>query len=414
MFTKSIKKKGILNICFSVLFSLITISFLLQSIAYIIWGKLPANLDPYFNLNNVFQRIAQLNLILFIPEGLLIFFLSFFWFRYYPYKEFAKSERLYRNRVKLGENQIRIEYLKKLGLHLLYKLQYVVLFSNVLISLVLLVWVLSVELFKVLDIYDWLQFDLISELNFHKGFYFSLLASILFSLPFFIAFWSAKRILQDSKIRLTVFTIVLGCGFFLSIYSIVNLIYNSISFTSYGDWYATENLIGLLPIRVTSLVIFIGLMKYTYMHVLNRTILIERGFKIFFKKNEVTYTPYGTISYATYSSIYFSQIAFYIITLLILFYTYRIQYQNQISSILSWVLFFIIDDWFIVYNYSYKINKIRDFDKYRLRLSNTVLFVFSVVLLIKISSWYFIIPYMLFVIFLMYISMNNYQKIGRL
>ncbi|MBK8608517.1 MAG: hypothetical protein IPL84_00790 [Chitinophagaceae bacterium] len=261
------------------------------------------------------------------------------------------------------------------------------------------------------SVFDWLIAEKIDNVNFHKGFNFSIVMTIIISAGFLFLLLRNSRVKRNIRFRFFILAIVFGIGFFISFYSLTNLLYNIFAFNSINEWFLFENANGLFTIRITSFVILYGLIKYIFNHILNRELNYDIGIRL--RKYVPTQYGIGTMSYSNYSTVYFSQMGFYIITLCILFYSYRIGYKSPVVSILNWSLFFIIDDWAIIYNYTYRIGKIIGFDSVKIFIFNLLLLILTTILLNKIFPWYILILYYLYVLALLEIKLSNYKRIHK-
>jgi len=259
------------------------------------------------------------------------------------------------------------------------------------------------------NIFDWMNFGHISKLDLSKGFSFSFVSSIICSISFLYYLTRSGRSKGLIFFRFLLLAFILGVGLFISLFSLTNFVYNIYSFSDFNLWYQEESKIGLIIIRVSSFVVFYGLIKYVFNHVFNKAMVFDSGFRII--KYEIKQFQIGTISYNSLSSIYFSQMGFYIMALCILFYSFRVDHHSISVSLLNWALFFIIDDWAIIYNYTYRIGATIGFDKIKIGFFNLILMFLSITSLLELGKGWFIVTYIIILLFLFEMWWNNTQRI---
>lgn len=259
---------------------------------------------------------------------------------------------------------------------------------------------------------DWLYKGKIQSIDFHRGFNFSILTTIIVSMVVFLNMVKQnKEIGIVSKVRLFMLSGLFGLGLFTSLYSLLNAYYNMRSFDHFKNWFKAESTNGTLTLRFSSLVIFIGLISYIIKYVYNRRISFSPS-GIRFSKNDRFKTSMPRVSDSDYSSIYFSQMGFYAIVFSILFYCYRINFHSTSTLLLNISLFFIIDDWPIIYSYVRKFEQIDKTHRFRLIFLNVILFSLGLSLLIEIAKFWVIPIYIICISFLLVLSLSNYAKIN--
>lgn len=264
------------------------------------------------------------------------------------------------------------------------------------------------------NFFDWVIIEKITTINFHKGFIFSFIVSVLISVfQFIYLIINNKQLGTFIKIEFLILSIIFGIGLFTSTYSLVNVFYNGLSFNDKKLWFESELSAGLLIYRFTSFVIFIALVGYIFKHVFNKKIRI--GW-IYIKTLRVDATRSVLRGFEKweYSSVYFSQMAFYSIIFCIVYYCFRIEDHSWVTQLLNLGLFYIIDDWQIIFKYSFKLEKIHKNDNRKILFVNIGLLVLGIISIINNLPFYVLLIYLAIILFLAYIRFSNKTKLQEL
>ena len=259
--------------------------------------------------------------------------------------------------------------------------------------------------------FDWIIITRSINTDFHKGFNFSFFFSILIALAFLnILNKKNKQLGCIIILKFLIITAVLGFSFFVSIYSVVNLVYNLFAFNNFKLWFKTEYATGLLLLRVTSIIILLGVIKFIFNHVFNTKIIL-RSFSILTVKFDSSKSGLRGLDEREYSSIYFAQMGFYAIVFSILFYAFRIKDSSIVAHALNFVLFYIIDDWAIIYNYTYKLNRVNPRDNLKIHIFNLVLLILGGITVYRNLSIVYFFGYLFFVSILILLRFSNEAKL---
>ena len=277
-----------------------------------------------------------------------------------------------------------------------------------------------------MSMFDWYNIELINKsLLFKKGVYFSLLI-VIFS--FFLinngflkinsSYGEEKNIKLDF-IKYLFVSFVLCTGIFLSIYSILNAFY-SINNSSFNDFISHDNIFGILPIRIASIIILYNFLIYFYKNVLEEKIvyfiiicLIPLKLKENYSKKSIFYNPYTIINFNDRETLYFSQISFYIINIAISEIAYINNIKSVYFSLLNIIILFIIDDFNIINSYSRGFSDTIKWHVIRIFSANLLMFMSSIILLSGSKLYLFLIIYLSFSIFLSFIYFSNFHMVIR-
>lgn len=266
-----------------------------------------------------------------------------------------------------------------------------------------------------LRIFDWYFLTESLNQNYNSGVYFSLILTLAIFFLFNNAFLKINsnffnyRAIQISFFAYFFITIIICIGVFFGIFSILNAIYN-IRASSLTEWFNKENIIGLLPIRLASVLILINLFKYIYNETLEKQILPFLGLALFPIRNIENYQL--NIKIETRETLYFSQIAFYILNIAIAEYFVIIEYKIVYLSILNFAILFIQDDFNIINEYSKGMQYILPTHFRRIQLFNIIMLCSAVLALILTKSFAILAIYTILTSILVYLYLYNYSFIN--
>jgi hypothetical protein len=277
-----------------------------------------------------------------------------------------------------------------------------------------------------MSVFDWYSNELINNnLLFKKGVYFSFVIVISF---FFIinngflkinSNYGEEKNIKLDFIKYLFVSFILCIGLFLSTYSIFNAFY-SINNSSLKDFISYDNVFGILPIRIASIIILYNFLIYFYKNVLEEKIgyfiiicFIPLKLKENYSKKSIFYNPYNIINFNNRTTLYFSQISFYIINIAIS----EIAYINNIKSIyfslLNLIILFIIDDFTIINSYSKGFSDTMKWHVIRIFSANLLMFTSSIILLSGSELYMILIIYLSFSLFLSFIYFSNFNMVIR-
>lgn len=284
--------------------------------------------------------------------------------------------------------------------------------SMSMISLYSIMWINEKFVINGFTLLDWLTDTSWSIDSLRKGAYFSVLVSGFIS-SFFVNVLFKNRAKNKSSIstdiRYIIFWIVSFVGIFVGLYAIFNFINNIRCFSSVNEWYAQEKILGTVSIRIAAILLSYRLFSYYFGSLMKLPLIV------FFFTGLLPTKGWGTgisnISHGDGSSVFFAQLGFYIINLFTLELSIIYNKQNTLTSILSFLILFIIDDWVIIYDYSYRLKSILKAHRIRLYVFNFFLLITSTILLWEMNNYIFMICYIMISILLLKIYLENKIKL---
>ena len=186
---------------------------------------------------------------------------------------------------------------------------------------------------------------------------------------------------------------------FSGFFSIFNGIYNLLN-TGFSEWINKENILGILPIRISSILILYYLINYIYKEVLNKKFFAFLMIGILPIRRESEKVSRSTINLNNKETLFFCQISFYVINLALaeLFIIYS--YQSVYLSILNFSILFIIDDFKLINDYSRRFGSVIKIHFLRLTLFNLVMITASITILITHEFYWYLMTYILIILVL--------------
>ncbi|WP_445432678.1 hypothetical protein [Chryseobacterium indoltheticum] len=266
-----------------------------------------------------------------------------------------------------------------------------------------------------LRIFDWYYLSENLNHNYNSGVYFSLILTLTIFFLFNNAFLKINsnffnyRTTEISFFAYFFITIIICIGVFFGLFSIFNAIYN-IRATSLTEWFNKENIIGLLPIRLASVMILVNLFKYIYNETLEKKIFPFFILALFPVRHIENYNL--TIKIETRETLYFSQIAFYILNIAIAEYFVIIEFKIVYLSILNFAILFIQDDFNIINEYSKGMQTILPNHFRRIQLFNIIMLVSAILALILTKSFGVLTIYSILSLILILLYRYNYSFIN--
>ncbi len=225
-------------------------------------------------------------------------------------------------------------------------------------------WIIKLdELFKSKKIFflDWLSAETIIADNYYKGVYFSLVLTLIFFFLFnnsFLKknsnFWN-YRIIKLQFFKYFFISLMLSLGLFFGFFSIFNALFNIFN-SEISEWITKENILGILPIRISSVLITIYLLNYIYKEVLNRNLIDFLLLGILPIRQISQYDE--SINFNKSETLFFSQISFYILNIALAEIFIILNYKDIYLSILNFAILFIIDDFKIINDYSSGLHRV--------------------------------------------------------
>ena len=274
----------------------------------------------------------------------------------------------------------------------------------------LLIYINEAFTFRNLRIFDWYYIQENLNHNYNTGVYFSLFITLIIFFLFNNAFLKLNsnvfnyRTIEISFFAYFFITIIICIGVFFGFFSIFNAIYN-IRVSSLTKWFNKENIIGLLPIRLASVMILFNLFKYIYRETLEKQLIPFLILAIFPVRRIENY--YLKIRIETRETLYFSQIAFYIINIAVAEYFVIIEYKIIYLSILNFAILFIQDDFNIINEYSDGLQSVLPSHFRRIQLFNIIMLLSSTLALILTTSYIVLSIYLCITTILTYLYLYN-------
>ena len=268
---------------------------------------------------------------------------------------------------------------------------------------------------KNLRIFDWFYLTENLNHNYNTGVYFSLILTVTIFFLFNNAFLKINsnlfnyRAIEMSFFAYFFITIIICIGVFFGFFSIFNAIYN-IRATSLTAWFNKENVIGLLPIRLASILILFNLFKYIYKETLEGQLIPFLGLALFPIRQIENY--YLTIKIETRETLYFSQIAFYILNIAVAEYFVINEYKIVYLSILNFAILFIQDDFSIINEYSDGLQSVLYSHLRRIHLFNLIMLVSSALALILTENYGVLTIYLILTAILVSLYLYNVSFIN--
>jgi len=266
-----------------------------------------------------------------------------------------------------------------------------------------------------LRVLDWYYLSENLNHNYNSGVYFSLILTLVIFFLFNNAFLKINsnylnyRITQISFFAYFFITVIICIGVFFGFFSIFNAIYN-IRITSLTEWFNKENVIGLFPIRLASVLILYNLFKYIHKETLEKKLIPFLGLALFPIRHIDDY--YLSIRIENRETLYFSQVAFYILNIAIAEYFVIIDFKIVYLSILNFAILFIQDDFNIINEYSRGMQSILSSHLKRIHLFNAIMLISSTLALIITGSFEVLTIYLILTIILVYLYSINYSFIN--
>ncbi len=262
-------------------------------------------------------------------------------------------------------------------------------------------------------VFDWLSFEGNGVDNYNRGVYFSLLLTIAIFFLFNNSFikqnsgsWNYREI-NSGFIKYFFIAIILCLGLFFGFFSIFNAIYNIFN-SSLTKWISKENILGILPIRIASIMIVSYLLSYVYGEVINNKLLSFLILGILPIRHLSGY--YDKISFDKRETLFFSQISFYILNIGLAEFFIIIGFQSVYLSILNFSILFIIDDFKIISDYSEGMRKVLPSHFVRIWFFNIIMFTVAITLLIA-NHYFILIIYLVITGVLFYYYFKNFSSI---
>ena len=255
-------------------------------------------------------------------------------------------------------------------------------------------------IYSQLYIFDWLVFKPEQIDNYNKGVYISLVFTILIFFLFNNAFikknsaiWNYREI-SINYLKYLFISLILALGLFFGLFSIFNGLHNLLG-NGVEQWITKENVLGILPIRLSSLLILYYLLTYIYSEVLHRKLFHFLLLGIFPVRTIKYYDE--TISFNKQETLFFSQIGFYILNIALAEFFIIINFKNLYLSILNFTILFILDDFKIINDYSNGMSRVMRSHFWRILIFNLIMLVSATTLLITKDYYWILAIYILLV-----------------
>lgn len=231
---------------------------------------------------------------------------------------------------------------------------------------------------------DWLHVTKDGQDNYNKGVYFSLTLTALAFIIFNNAFikrasdtWDYRKI-NVNFFKYVFITLILCIGLFFGLFSIFNGIFNVLN-SSLSGWFSKDNLLGIFPIRISSLLILIYLSTYIYKKVLNGKFLTFLILGLLPVRKLKEYDRF--IIFEDRETLFFTQISFYILNIALAELFIIMGYESIYLSLLNFAILFILDDFKIISDYSRNLSSVMGSHFIRIWVFNLIMFFTALVLL---------------------------------
>jgi hypothetical protein len=325
---------------------------------------------------------------------------------------FSNSKELYNHLRGFNIYNERINYfLANLKYLIIRFFSFVLAFTIFKYVLVYMIKIHDYFISRKLYIFDWLVIDSTRIDNYNKGVYFSLTLTFIIFLLFNNAFikknsdhWRFREI-DFTYFKYLFISLILGLGTFFGLFSIFNGLHNLMN-TGISEWITKENVLGILPIRISSILIVYYLLTYIYSEVLHKKISSFLLLGILPIRNIPEY--HGQISFAKRETLFFSQIGFYIVNIALAEYFIIIGIKNIFLSLLNFLILFILDDFKIINDYSNGLQRVMKWHFIRICAFNFLMLLVAILLLTSRDYYWILSIYLaLFIILFRYYLINS-------
>lgn len=258
-----------------------------------------------------------------------------------------------------------------------------------------------------MGVFDWLNIKPNTEQDFKRGFYFAFILSTICS----VAFISSMAKLKNESTRTNpifkafLLTLIFFFSLLSGIYSIANSYYNIQSLGSIMLWFKTDNVLGVLTLRLASITLFWQMLTFLIKNVF-RSGAIEFVNAIFSPHNQVRLRD-DALSHRVHSTTFIIQIGFYLLNLLVSELAIIFNYQSIIRSLLNVILLTIVDDYLIIHTYTNTFNQVIKKHKIKILLFNILLLLGGFMTLFDIRNYGFLFIYIVSVAILAYVYFEN-------
>jgi hypothetical protein len=266
-----------------------------------------------------------------------------------------------------------------------------------------------------LYIFDWLVIKTNEVDNYNKGVYISLVLTISIFFLFNNAFikknsdnWRFKEI-NFNYFKYLFISLILGLGLFFGLFSIFNGIHNLLS-KGISAWITKENVLGILPIRLSSLLILYYLLTYIYIEVIHKKLIHFLLLGIFPVRTVEYYNE--TLSFNKREMLFFCQISFYIINIALAEFFIIINFKHIYLSILNFAILFILDDFKIINDYSNGMRKVMTWHYWRILIFNLIMLSTAITLLVFENYYWILTLYLLLFATLCWYYLKNAGSIS--
>lgn len=261
-----------------------------------------------------------------------------------------------------------------------------------------------------MDMFDWKNIKSNTEQDFKKGFYFAFLLSAACSLAFISSM--AKLNNESSRTNPIFKAFLLTIIFFFSllsgIYSVANSYYNIRSLGSIMIWFKSDNVLGLLTLRLASITLFWQMFAFLIKNVF-RSGVIE-FFNAIFSPHSQTRLRDDALSHRVHSTTFILQIGFYLLNLLVSELAIIFNYESIIRSFLNVILLTIVDDYLIIHTYTNTFNQVIKKHKIKVLVFNILLLFGGIMTLFEIRNYGFLFIYIVSVVILAYVNFENQNR----
>lgn len=255
-----------------------------------------------------------------------------------------------------------------------------------------------------LSLFDWLATSYQDTDNYNKGVYFSLVVTIIIFFLFNNAFikknsgefWN-YRTTRIIFFKYFFISMILSVGLFFGVFSILNGIYNLMNIGA-SSWINEENILGILPIRISSILITLYLLKYIFNEVLHKKPWHFLMLAVLPVRSINNYNE--NLNFQKTETLFFAQISFYILNIALAELFIILSYSDAYLGILNFAILFIIDDFKIINDYSNGLRRVLRSHFIRIWLVNLILIIASTIILVSNGYYIVLSIYILFTLIL--------------
>lgn len=266
-----------------------------------------------------------------------------------------------------------------------------------------------------LSVFDFLNPQKVNSDNFNRGVYFSLCITTIVFFIFNNTFiktnsdYFNQRLLRQNFLKYFFISVILAVGIFFGIFSITNAYFNIVA-VGFKPWFSQENILGIFPLRVSSIIILVYLLSYIYSHVLDKN--LKRFLLLGLLPIRNLKTGGGRYSFDKRETLFFCQISFYILSIALAEIALIGGIESVYIKVLNFSLLFIIDDYIIIYGYTERFRSVIRNHFLRVQFFNILIFTVGVIILLRNEFFIATTLYLIITGVLLYFYVKNHIYIN--